>query len=483
MRTICSLLLGILFLAPSGAPSAQEADSSDKETLETPRPPIQRLRQEEHWGPWAKGRAGRTSLKFIPLSADGTAFLTLGGEARSYGRLYRNERWGNGPAEDAYLLQRLMVHGALQTDLRPESAHFRVFAQLKSGTIADRSGPIYPPDKDLLGVNQAFLEVQSRVGPQGALTVRVGRQELHYGSGRMIAVREGPNVRLGFDAVLARYQKATWRVDAFAATPTETAPGLLDNGWMNGRTLWGTQLRRRDGRERVSFYYFGTDRTPAPTGEGLHVTRHTIGGRVEGTTDALAYVLEGAVQFGRFERASSPVGPESPNRGRVHAANVAGRLSYRVNLPLGAPRLGLMADWSSGDRPDTGAHETFAAPYPSGRLTGAGSRLGPGNLTNVTPFLALRLREGLHLRVKSHVFWRSRSGDGIYAIWGAPLRQAPKSDARLVGLMPETILTADVGPHVSLAVDASYFDAGPVLRHSGTAEGMTHIGLRARYVF
>jgi len=483
MRAVFFLLLGSLLLVPSGTPSAQEADSSDEETVETSRPPVQLLRQDERWGPWAKGREGLASLKFIPLGRNGTPFLTLGGEARSYGRLYRNERWGNGPAEDAYLLQRLMVHGALQTDLGPESAHFRVFAQLKSGTVADRKGPVYPPDKDLLGVNQAFLEAQSRVGPDGDLTVRVGRQELHYGTGRMIAVRDGPNVRLGFDAVLARYERGSWRADAFAATPTETAPGILDNGWIHGRTLWGTHLRRRKGREEVSLYYFGTDRTAAPVGNGLHVTRHTIGGRVQGTTDALTYVLNGAVQFGRFDRASSPIGAEGPDRGRVHASRFAGRLSYQVPPVLGAPRIGLMADWSSGDIEGTGAHETFVAPYPSGHFTGAGSRLGPSNLITGGPFLTLRPQDEIRLRLNSHFFWRPRSGDGVYAIWGAPLRPASDTGAQFIGVMPEAVLSADVSRPLLLALEASYFNAGPVLRESGAGRDMTHLGLRVRYAF
>jgi len=49
--------------------------------------------------------------------------------------------------------------------------------------------------------------------------------------------------------------------------------------------------------------------------------------------------------------------------------------------------------------------------------------------------------------------------------------------------MPEMMLTANVGSHVTLALEASDFDAGPVLRHSGTGKDMTHLGRRASYVF
>ena len=85
--------------------------------------------------------------------------------------------------------------------------------------------------------------------------------------------------------------------------------------------------------------------------------------------------------------------------------------------------------------------------------------------------------------MESYFFWRSTSQDGIYAIWGAPLRSGGDTDARWVGVMPEVTLTATVGRHVTLALEASHFNAGPVLRESGSGQDLSHLGLRASYVF
>jgi hypothetical protein len=49
--------------------------------------------------------------------------------------------------------------------------------------------------------------------------------------------------------------------------------------------------------------------------------------------------------------------------------------------------------------------------------------------------------------------------------------------------MPEVMLTANAGRHLTLAVEASHFKAGPVLDESGPGRGLTHLGLRATYVF
>lgn len=494
MRTLLvrSLLLGIaLCTSPLTTVDTQGQSSSrptgDSLTAEaaTPsRPDFRLLRQQENWSALAGHDDGLASLKYVPLTRTDDAFLTVGGEVRSYGRWYRHEQWGAGPAQDGYLLQRFMLHGSVEPARPHDDPFLRGFVQLKSGLVADRDGPIYPPDKDLLGVNQAFVELNIPLG-EGSFLLRAGRQELHYGAGRMIAVREGPNVRLGFDAALGRFQRGPWRVDAFAAKPNATASGFLDNGWMKGRTLWGMHLSRQASGGRQSLYYFGTQRHPSPSGTNLRTTRHTIGARRLGQIGILRYDLEGAAQFGRYRRdlSSSEATTKEIERGPVRAWLLAGRLSTQAKEVSGTPTVGLQADWSSGNAQQTTALETFAAPYPSGRLTGAGSRLGPGNLINVAPLLTLHVPMGVRLQLKSHFFWRSSTTDGIYAIWGAPLRPPEGTDAHFIGVMPEAILSVDAGRHLSLALEASYFSTGPALRNGFSAHDMTHLGLRATYVF
>jgi hypothetical protein len=475
MRSFLVFLGIVLLTAPVGRAEAQDPS---RDSLESQlRPEYQLLRQEEDWSAWAGKDAGIASLKYISFTED--AVLTIGGEVRSYGRWYRNEQWGAGPDRDGYLLQRFMLHSSVHSG-GSGAARVRAFTQLKSGLIRGRDGPIYPPARDRLGVNQAFLEFSAPVN-SGRLTMRAGRQELHYGAGRMIAVREGPNVRLGFDALLARYRVGAWRTDLFAAKPNTTASGILDNGWMPGRTVWGLHLSRQETRGGQSVYYFGTQRRPSPIDTNLRATRHTIGGRSHGSVGALRYDLEGAVQVGQYRRRA--LTPAVVETGPIHAWTLAGRVSYSAERLIGRPTLGLLASWNSGDVEETKAQETFAAPYPSGRFSGAGSRLGPGNLINAAPVLTFRFPASVQLQLKTHLFWRTRTTDDIYAIWGAPLRDGSTSTARFVGVMPEAVLSWTAGRHISVALEASEFWAGPVLRQGPAGRDMIHLGLRASYVF
>src|SRR5580704_13882817 len=50
-------------------------------------------------------------VKFVPLSADGTTFLSLGGEARVTYERFGHENFGLTPPDpDGYLLQRYLLH-------------------------------------------------------------------------------------------------------------------------------------------------------------------------------------------------------------------------------------------------------------------------------------------------------------------------------------------------------------------------------------
>jgi hypothetical protein len=250
---------------------------------------------------------------------------------------------------------------------------------------------------------------------------------------------------------------------------------VFDNGRTSGRTLWGLHARReRATGLGVSAYYMGTARDAAPTDPALRITRHTIGVRGQGTIGRVRIEGEGALQGGGYRRAATGA------TGPVRAGMLAGRLTYRVP---GASRstVGVAVDWSSGDAGDTRTHETFAAPYPSGRLTGAGSRLGPGNLLNLRPIVGLSVRPNLRLQLRGHFFWRSRLSDGLYAVSGIPLRSGAHTDARFVGAMPAALLTWTATRHLTVAGEASHFLTGPALTRPG--RDMTHLGLRVKYQF
>ncbi len=76
----------------------------------------------------------------------------------------------------------------------------RSFAQLQSSMTNCK--PITSAvDENPLELHQAFAELLLKPDSANKLHLRVGRQELFYGSQRLVSVRDGPNNRQSFDAI------------------------------------------------------------------------------------------------------------------------------------------------------------------------------------------------------------------------------------------------------------------------------------------
>jgi Alginate export len=131
-------------------------------------------------------------VKSVPLSADGTTSLSLSGELRVTYERFGNQNFGLTPPDpDGYFLQRYLLH----TDVHA-GPRVRVWTELNSGfENGCIGGPRPVIDEDKLDLHQAFVDVTVGVAASAAV-LRVGRQEIALGSGRMYALREGPTVRL-----------------------------------------------------------------------------------------------------------------------------------------------------------------------------------------------------------------------------------------------------------------------------------------------
>src|SRR5262249_48825881 len=136
--------------------------------------------------------------------------------------------------DSGYLLERYMLHADVHLG---ETTRF--FVQLKSGIETGRLGGPRPPDEDKLDVNQAFVDFKFDLGDGRSLTVRGGRQEMAFGSSRLVSFREGPNVRQSFDGVRVFALVGAWRVDGFVTKPVETDLGVFDDAPDHTRTFWG----------------------------------------------------------------------------------------------------------------------------------------------------------------------------------------------------------------------------------------------------
>src|SRR5215470_1781623 len=243
------------------------------------------------------------SVKFLRLSTDGSVFLSLGGEIRETYERFHNTNFGLSPQDpDGYLLQRYLLH----LDFHARS-HFRFFGELSSSFENGRNGgPRRVVDENKLDVHQGFVDLALlRMHGDSKLLLRIGRQEMAFGSGRLVALREGTNVPLSFDGIRVSLHPAGWQVDGFATRPVQNNSGIFDDPPQHDFGFWGIygshRLRSAESSPSLDLYYLGVARKHVVYNQGAgQERRHTFGARIWGQHNAWNYDTEAMYQFGEF---------------------------------------------------------------------------------------------------------------------------------------------------------------------------------------
>lgn len=442
-----------------------------------PDPSYKLLRSDEDWT-FLRDKSLRTDfwdpIKYIPLwKTDKTWFVTFGGEARETWEQIGNDNWGQSPIMNGYLNERYTAYADLHY-----GPHVRTFLELKSGINSWRVGGPRPIDEKRLDLQSGFLEVGSQ-SSWGSVHVRAGRQELEYGSGRLVDVREGPNVRLSFDGFLVRIKTHAWQVDGFAMRPDEDKPGFFDNAPDHAVSFWGAYATRSlPDKMQLDLYYLGQDRKHGAFERGTaHEVRHSIGVRVSrpvaSERPGLDFDDEALWQFGSFGAAD------------IRAWTVATETGYRIPTILLKPRFSVKADISSGDHPATNALSTFNPLYPKGNYFGVLATTGPGpiNFIDVHPHVEASVPHNVSLSFDWIFQWRQSLDDGVYAVPGFLIRAADGSRARYVGNRPGTEIRWQANRHLWFQGDYGVFYAGRFLKETQPSRNLNYWALWAGFKF
>ena len=411
-------------------------------------------------------------LKAIPLTEGGDVSLSFGGELRQRYEYARNPLFGQDPQDPSGVwLQRAVLHGDLQLGER-----VRIFAQLFHALEEGRTAGPSPVDENRLALQNGFVDVRLPLTNASGATVRAGRQELQFGSGRLVDVREGPNVRRTFNAARAILDLPGWRVDALAARPQTVEPGVFDDEADDDRALWGLYATGAPAvlpAGSLDLYYLGFRDDDGAFDQGVaEETRHSIGARAWGESGAWDWNWEAVFQFGSF------------GDGDIRAWTLASETGRTWGEVPWRPRLGLSANIASGDDdPDSVDLQTFNPLFPRGNYFSEAAVLGPRNFFNVQPSLRIAPAEGWSVTADMNAFWRLETGDGVYAPSGQLIRAAGGSDERFVGLSTSLAVEYAVSGHLSLGAIYTHFAAGDFIEATGPSDSIDFIELTATFRF
>ena len=436
--------------------------------------PLPTYEEDWRWLQWVHHTDPWDPVKFVPLSGGGTTSLSLGGEGRITYERFGNPNFGLTPPDpNGYLLQRYRLH----TDVRVGS-HLRVWTELNSSLENGRSGGPRPViDEDRLDLHQAFVDVTvGRTGPSAAV-LRAGRQEIALGSGRMYALREGPNVPLSFDGVRVIAHAGPWQVDGWAARPVDTTPGVFDDRSHQGFDVWGlygrrviTLLRQSVG---LDVYYLGLARHAAQFEQGAaKELRHTFGARVW-HQGVWACDAEAMLQAGRF------------GSGDIRAWRFVIEGSHLLAAAASSPRLGLVLDVASGDQnPADPNLETFNALFQSGTYSGRAQLLGPSNSIRFEPTVTFAPARQVRVSAGWGFYWRQSVYDALYSISGRVIVPSNGVTDRYEGSRPTVQFDWQLARHLSAHVNCIYaFNGRFEERSVGATRTMSYVSPWVTYRF
>ncbi len=114
---------------------------------------------------------------------------------------------------------------------------FRFYLQLNSALESGREEGPRPADQDRLDLHQAFAEW--KIAAAGGLEPRLGRQELAFGTQRLVSTRMGLNAPRSFDGVRLTVPKGRLAPRRLRGQAGRHQEGIFDDKTEPDRTFWG----------------------------------------------------------------------------------------------------------------------------------------------------------------------------------------------------------------------------------------------------
>jgi hypothetical protein len=408
-------------------------------------------------------------FKYIPLSENDSYFASVGGEARLQYVNTINDKWGDESNDgDGYLLSRFLLHADVHFGI------FRTYFELQSSLANSKIDPS-PVDKNELDFHQAFLDIDFIRNENQQLTLRSGRQEILYGSQRLVSVREGPNSRIAFDGIKMFYKKDNWQTDAFYTHPVANTMGTFNDDFNENAKLWGsyTVIHKLPFVQNIDLYYLGLWKNRAVFDDAIgQETRHSVGTRIWKSKGNWKYDFEGLYQFGKI------------NEKNISAWTISSNASYTFENIKFNPEIGLKTEIISGDKTAGDDRlQTFNPLYPRGAYFGLVALIGPSNLIDIHPSVNFNLSEKLSLGIDYDVFWRQNVSDGIYAPNMQLLYSGKDTTERFIG--SQLISNLDYNPNdfLGFTLETGWFNAGSFLKEVGTGKDYFYAALTAQFKF
>lgn len=398
-------------------------------------------------------------LKRIHLT-DNLLFST-GGELRDrYATIQNpalfNRRPGAG-SRDNFNLFRTRVYGDLlyRDDLR-------LFAEFITAESSNQTIPFAGTDVGRADFLNLFVQAKVATVNDNGVYLRAGRQELLFGSQRLIAPSDWANVRRTFQGLRGSWQGKDFEQDLFVVQPVVPDPSQISS--VNRDVLFAGEYFKYRFSKNVStdLYYLylenGSPTAARGNGRSGGYGVHTLGNRFLGEKNGVVWDFENALQLGRYA-----------NQDVVAGIAVAGVGYFFKDLPS-SPTVWAYYDYASGDpHPGVGGtHRTFNTLFPFGHSYYAGlDAFGRQNLKDFHLEASLFPEKWCRVQAGYHVLRLDSAKDALYNTSGGVVRQDLTGRAGTeVGQAMTGAVQFHLDNHQSVLVQYSHLFSGEFIRRT-----------------
>ena len=399
-------------------------------------------------------------LKLLKMKSNST--LSFGGSYRYQTEGFLNQQFVANN-DDVWLLHRLLLHSQFKWKNK-----LQIFAELGSSTTTGKPEPD-PVDKDVLNINQLLLAYS----PNAQIKLTIGRENLLFGSRRLIDIREGPNVRRSFDLARIDFMRNNLKITGVFAVPVKNRDGVFDNEFLNFQeALSGIYFTKNYSSEHNFdvYYLFQKDDNTFYNSTSENERRSSIGLRYFGNYAQFNFNTEGVYQLGTFGRED------------ISAYTISAELEYTIGFANTNATLGLKTEVISGDKnPYDKKQGTFDALYPRGAYFGRVAQFGPANLFDIHPYLNVNFHK-FYLETDYVAFWRYSNKDAVYN--AAVMPDFPsKNDEYFIGNQLGVLLGFSANNHLNFELESNIIIPGPFLKESHLDNTLAHMVFTAEFKF
>ncbi len=390
-----------------------------------------------------KGSNLGEGLKQIPI---GDGKLDIGGQ---YRLRYHNEHNMRGQGltgrDDNFLLDRTRLYFDYKMTDR-----VRLFAE---GLDAGSSHEDFAPraiEVNQLDAQNLFADVELLDTGSGKLTARGGRQELLFGSQRLLSPLDWANTRRNFEGGRLNWNSADYTTDLLLVRPLKLDISGFDSPNQD-QVLYGIYNSNKTFENPIDTYYLGFE-------DDTTFTRvHTLGTLLKGESDGFLWDNEFGYQFGR-----------NPDSSDISAFTITLGGGRKLKGDM-KPTLWFFYDWASGDDSvNNGWNQLFPLGH---KYLGFMDFFARRNIHDLNSMFTFSPTEKLTVLTWYHYFALSNGNQGPYNVGGGAFNPGGTVGSKDLGHEIDLLGTYKLNTRSDLVFGYSHFFAGRYYNESTNSVG------------